>query len=150
MKILMGGFAVLSVVASAQAATCTNANTITKVMNVKTPTREYVDFYIKSPFTGTVAVTAAASGAFIQDGSGNPINVAGNHWTDVKFENTDWTCSSTTSFVLPKPVLKDIKLIGQFEGQIEYAIGRHNGNYLGQTLSTVAGGKKRLRLKFRP
>jgi len=134
---------------SALAAPCTAVNSITKVKNRKVGIHEYVDFFVKAPFTGSVSVAAATSGTFIQDGSGNPIVVAGNKWTDVKFKSMDWTCSSATSFALPKPVLKDIKLIGQFEGQIEYGIGRHNGHYLGQTMVTV-GSQKRVTLKYGP
>ena len=131
------------------AATCNTANSIVKVKNLKLGAQERVEFYIMTPFTGSVVVAAASNSRFIQDGSGNPIVVAGNRWTDVKFQSMDWTCSSPTLFSLPKPVLKDIKLIGQFEGQIEYAIGRHNGHYLGQT-SNTSGGVKKITLKFGP
>ncbi len=134
---------------SAVAAPCTTVNSITKVKNRKIGVYEYVDFYVKAPFTGSVSVAAATSGTFIQDGSGNPIVVGGNRWTDVKFQSMDWTCSSATSFALPKTVLRDIKLIGQFEGQIEYGIGRHNGHYLGQTIATI-GSQKRVTLKYKP
>ena len=136
-------------VPSARSATCNTSNSIVKVKNLKLGAQERVEFYIKTPFTGSVVVAAASGGTFIQDGSGNPIVVAGNRWTDVKFQSMDWTCSSPTLFSLPQPVLKDIKLTGQFEGQIEYAIGRHNGHYLGQTSSTK-GGVKKIMLKFGP
>ena len=146
-------FAILTVlllsVPSARATTCTTANSIVKVKNLKLGSQERVEFYIKTPFTGSVVVAAASSGTFIQDGSGNPIVVVGNRWTDVKFKSMYWTCSSLTLFSLPKPILKDIQLIGQFEGQIEYAIGRHNGHYLSQTSST-SGGVKKITLKYGP
>lgn len=131
------------------AAVCTSSNAIIKVENQKIGVREVVDFYIRTPFAGVFMVTAAPNGNFIQDGSGNPVSVAGNRWTDVKFRNMNWMCSSSTIFSLPKPIVKDIKNIGQFEGQIEYVIGRRNGHYLGQTMTT-AGSMKRLRLKFGP
>ncbi len=149
MKIALILFGVFVFGQTVMAANCVDPNSITKVTNRKVGVFEYVDFFIKAPFSGTVLVKAASSATFIQDGSGNPIHVGGNKWTDVTFRQMDWLCSSLINFSLPKPVLKDIKLIGSFEGQIEYAIGRHNGHYFGQSLSTV-GGQRRLTLKFKP
>ncbi len=137
----------LSTASSAFAANCTAPNSITTVRNVHRGQREYVDFYVKAPMTGTVSVVSASGPNFVEDGSGNTITVAGNRWTEVKFASMYWTCSTLTSFVLPKHFIKDIKNIGQFEGQIAYVIGRHNGHYLGQAW-TVRGGQKRLRLKY--
>jgi hypothetical protein len=134
---------------AAQAASCSTVNSIIKVQNRKVGAREFVDFWVKKPFTGAIVITAAPSGNFTQDGSGNAILVAGNKWTDVKFSSMDWMCSTQTIFSLPKPIIKDIKNIGQFEGQIEYVIGRINGHYLGQVTTNFAT-QKRITLKFGP
>jgi hypothetical protein len=150
MKKYLIAFTLLGLTAiQAEAANCNTANSIVKVQNLKVGAREYVDFWVKKPFTGTLSITAAATGNFTQDGSGDPISVGGNTWTDVKFSGMDWTCSSQTLFTLPKPIVKDIKNIGQFEGQIEYVIGRLNKHYLGQTTTNFAT-QQRIRLKFGP
>jgi hypothetical protein len=139
----------LALPASVEAATCSVPNSITKVANRKAGGFEYVDFYVKAPFSGSVTVSAPSSGNFTQDPSGDAITVAGNKWAEVKFTGMFWMCSSARSFSLPKPIIKDIKSIGEFEGQIDYVIGRNNGHYLGSTTSTVSG-KKRITLKFGP
>jgi hypothetical protein len=136
-------------VSSAFAASCTAPNSIIKVSNSRIGVREMVTFRIKAPLSGTYSITAGHGPTFIEDGSGNPIHVGGNRWTDVTFRQMNWLCSTPTHFVLPKHVIKDIKLIGQFEGQIEYVVGRRNGHYLGHTVST-SGGITRIKLKYGP
>lgn len=127
-------------------AACTAANSLVKVTNYKLGAYEYVDFWIKPAFTGTIAYTAPTSGTFTEDPSGNSITVAGNRWTDVKFTNMFWTCSTLTVFNVPKPRIKAVKRIAQFEGTIEYVIGRQNG--LAPTYSNMMVGSLR-RIRFR-
>jgi hypothetical protein len=139
----------LATASAAAAGTCASQNSIIKVSNTRVGLRELVKFQVKAPLTGSFAITAGSGPTFIQDGSGNPVSVRGNRWTDVVFRNMDWMCSARTRFALPKPVVKDIKNIGQFEGQIEYVIGRRNGHYLGHAVST-AGGITTITLKYGP
>jgi hypothetical protein len=134
-------------VPSVFAASCTAPNSIIKVSNARMGMRETVTFRVKAPFIGSFAILATSGPTFFEDGSGNPITVRGNRWTDIRFRNMDWMCSTRTRFMLPKPVVKDIKNVGQFEGQIEYVIGRRNGHYLGHKVST-AGGITTITLKF--
>ncbi len=143
-------FAILVAFTSVAAAgSCVTPNSIIKVSNSRVGVREMVQFQIKAPFTGSVAVTAGNGPTFFEDGSGDPVRVGGNRWTSVVFRGMDWMCSSRKVFALPKPVVKDIKNIGQFEGQIEYVVGRRNGHYLGKTQST-AKGVTTITLKYGP
>jgi hypothetical protein len=134
---------------AAHAANCSDPNSVTKVTNRRAAGFEYVDFFVKAPFTGTVSVTAAASGTFTEDPSGDSITVAGNKWTEVKFRGMFWMCNVVNSFSVPKPIIKGVKSTGQLEGHVDYAIGRKNGHYLGVTTTTI-GGQKRVTLKFGP
>ena len=139
----------LGISAPALAGQCSTQNSIISASNSRVGLRELVRFKIKAPLTGTVSVTAGNGPTFIEDGSGNPVTVHGNRWTDVVFSGMDWMCSARTHFRLPKPVIKDIKLIGQFEGRIEYVVGRRNGHYLGKT-QTTANGVTTITLKYGP
>jgi hypothetical protein len=139
----------LAMASPGMAAPCNTPNSMIKVSNSRVGLRELVQFQIKAPLTGSFTITAGNGPSFIQDGSGDPITVRGNRWTDVVFRGMDWMCSSHTRFALPKPVVKDIKNIGQFEGQIEYVVGRRNGHYLGHAVST-AGGITTITLKYGP
>jgi len=133
---------------AAFAAPCSEANSLTKLRNYKSGAYEYVEFWIKAPFSGALSVTAPTSGKFVEDGSGNPISVAGNRWTAVKLTNMAWMCSTQTVISVPRTRIKAIRRISQFEGAIEYVIGRRNGPAPLMTSATI-GGQKRIRFRFR-
>ena len=147
--LLVFGF-VLAGSSSTFAASCTTPNSITKLRNLHVGLRDYVDIYIKAPMTGIVDVRSVTGPNFEVEGDdGTIITVSGNRWTQVTFHYVDSTCDSVTAFVLPRPIVKDIKNVEQFEGWVSYAIGRWNGHYLGHSW-TMVGGQKRLRLTFGP
>lgn len=142
-----GAFAVLMVPSSAFAAPCNVANSIVTIKNSKSGGFEYVDFWVKKPVTGSVTTWASTTGSFEHDASGEMINVTGNRWRVVRFSIMQWNCSIWQNFTLPKPRIKDIQNIGQFEGVVTYAIGRQNGSYLGMSVTNFAVNR-RYRFKF--
>lgn len=132
---------------SAAQAACTAPNSIAKIHNFKSGSFEYVDFWINGPFTGTRWISTPTTGTFEHDASGNIVTVAGNRWKKILFKGVFWTCSPTIVGTLPKPRIKAIKNVAQFEGYVGYVIGRQNGSYLGHTM-TIIGSQTRIRLKF--
>lgn len=148
MRVITAGILLaLGFPASAIAAPCNVANSIVKVNNFKSGGFEYVDFWVKKPVTSTVQTWSSNTGNFEHDASGDIISVTGNRWRVVRFSITSWNCTIWNNFTLPKPRIKDIENIGQFEGVITYAIGRQNGNYLGMTVTNFPINK-RYRFKF--
>jgi hypothetical protein len=132
----------------ANAANCNTAGSMTQVKNFKIGTKEYVEFKIKSPATYTKTITAV-TGPFTQDPSGNPVTVNGALFTQVRFQSIDWTCTIPRIFT-PKPVVKDVKSIEQFEGYVTYVIGRSAlTHYLGVN-DVPCGGYRCIRVKFGP
>lgn len=100
---------------------CNQANSLISVKKKKIGNADYVIFTLKRPVTATNSV-ASATPPFIEDGSGNTINILGCAYKKVTFNNIVWTCktkmlSSSTQFV------QKVKNIGQFEGIISYVIG---------------------------
>ena len=132
---------------TAHAANCNTPNSIVKISNSKQGPWEFVDFYVKQPLTGTVALTALTGPNFRQDPSDLPIFIPGNHWTAVRFSSMDWMCTTPAQFALPKPIVKSIKQTERFEGNVTYVIGRKGHHFMGSSWSTI-GALKRLRLKF--
>jgi hypothetical protein len=118
----------------AQAAACTEANSIVIIKNSRVGTREYVDFWVKKPITLSVSALADNTGPnFREDPSDRLIVVAGNRWSRIRFMSVNWTCSIPTNLSLPKPIVKSVKSIEQFEGYVTYIIGRRNKSYLGMS-----------------
>jgi hypothetical protein len=116
----------------AQAAACTEANSIVIVKNSRVGTREYVDFWVKKPVTLSVSAVADNSGPnFREDPSDRLIVVPGNRWSRIRFMSVNWLCSIPENLSLPKPIVRSVKSIEQFEGYVTYIIGRRNKNYLG-------------------
>ena len=132
------------------AANCSTANSIISVSNSKIGGFEYVSFkFKKPPALPQFAVTNVVP-PFIQDGSGDTIFVSGARWTQVKFDQVDWMCSIQQFLSLPKPAVKAVKNIGQFEGQIVYVIGRSAASHFISTRMINAGAFTIIGVKFRP
>ena len=132
------------------AANCSTANSIISVSNSKIGGFEYVTFkFKKPPVLPQFSVTNVVP-PFIQDGSGDTIFVPGAHWTQVKFDQVEWMCSTQQILSLPKPAIKAVKNIGQFEGQIVYVIGRSAASHYISTTTTNAGGFTLIKVKFKP
>ena len=132
------------------AANCTTANSIISVANSKIGRFEYVTFKFKKPPALPQFVVTNVVPPFIQDGSGDTIVVPGVHWTQVKFQQVEWTCSTRQNLSLPKPAVKAVKNIGQFEGQIVYVIGRSAASHYISTQTINAGGFTIIRVKLKP
>ena len=150
LKFIISLFLIVWLPSFALAANCNTPNSIISATNSVSGGFEYVTFKFKKPpalpqFTVTNVVPP-----FIQDGSGDTIVVSGSRWTQVKFEHMDWTCSTRQIFALPKPAIKAVKNIGQFEGQIVYVIGRSVASHFISARTISVGGFTLIRVKFRP
>ena len=148
-KFLFALFFIIAAPSFALATNCNTPNSLISVSNSKSGGFEYVIFKYKNPPTLPVFSVTNVVPPFIQDGSGNTITVAGAHWTQVKFEQMDWTCSTAQLLSLPKPAIKAVKNIGQFEGQITYVIGRSAASHYISTKTINAGGFTLIKVKFR-
>jgi hypothetical protein len=143
------GFLSAAFLSSAHAANCTSANSIISVTNYKLGAFEYVRFKVKKPFSANFTTTNVLP-PFTQDGSGDVVPVAGGKWTQVQFQNVEWMCTIAHSFHLPKPIVKDVKSLGQFEGVIAYVIGRRATSHYISTTTISAGSYNFIRVKFSP
>lgn len=127
-------------------APCSGSNAITKVENKKRGTFEFVNFYIMNA-NPDYTVTSVQGPSFTDDPSGKVVKVSGNKWTQVRFRRINWVCTITKNFSTPEPIIKQVENIEQSEGQVTYVIGRLNKHYLGNSLTTIVGGKM-LSLKY--
>ena len=146
-RLALSVLAVLALPLAAHAANCNTPNSIVKISNSKQGPWEFVDFYVKQPLTGTVALTAPTGPNFREDPSDLPIFIPGNRWTAVRFRSMDWMCTTPTQFALPKTIVKSIKQTERFEGNVTYVIGRNGNHFMGSSWSPV-GTLQRLRLKY--
>lgn len=131
------------------AANCVEPGSIVSVSNSAYGGYEYVNFKFKNPSIPSFTTTNVLP-PFVEDPSGNPITVAGKHWTQVQFRNVNWLCSIQKSFSLPKPAIKAVKSTEQYEGQVTYVIGRGAASHYISTKIIDLGGYKVVRVKFRP
>ncbi len=113
----------LAISSDAFAASCGPSNSITRVRNTRIGSSEYLVFKFRTPPTVPTYAVTVGHPPFIHDASGETIAVAGSHFRQVRFEGVFWTCTIQEQFVLPRPLIRDVKNIGQFEGVITYAIG---------------------------
>jgi hypothetical protein len=134
----------------ALAANCNAPNSIISVSNSASGGFEYVTFKFKSPPSVPQFAVINVVPPFIQDGSGATIIVAGKQWTQVKFEQMNWMCSTRQFLTLPKTAIKAVKNIGQFEGQIVYVIGRSQASHFISAKAAKTNGFTFIKIKFRP
>lgn len=134
----------------ALAANCNAPNSIISVSNSVSGGFEYVTFKFKNPPALPQFFVTNVVPPFIQDGSGDTITVPGKHWTQVKFEHMNWTCSTPQLLSLPKAAVRAVKNIGQFEGQIVYVIGRSGASHFISAKTIKTNGFTLIKIKFRP
>jgi hypothetical protein len=115
--------AFLATSSDAFAAACGPSNAIKRIRNTKIGGSEYLVFKFHMPPTVPVYAVTVGHPPFIHDASGQTIAVGGSHFIQVQFQGVFWTCTIQEQLTLPRPLIKDIKNIGQFEGVITYAIG---------------------------
>ena len=101
--------------------TCNESNSILSVRKRKVGKTEYVIFTLKKPVKAQIEVDDDQP-PFIEDASGETIKVRGCKFKRVKFGNVIWTCQSKMISATTN-LIKQVKIIGQFEGQIVYIIG---------------------------
>ena len=146
-RLVLSVFFLASLPLAAHAANCNAPNSLVKISNSKQGPWEFVDFYAKSPMSGSVALSAPTGPNFREDPNDLPIFIPGNRWTAVRFSSIDWMCTTPAQFSLPKSIVKSIKQTERFEGNVTYVIGRNGHHFMGSSWSTI-GAMKRLRLKF--
>jgi hypothetical protein len=155
MKQLFLGMAVLAAMATAGEAgeagemeNCSAPGSMTSVRTYKSGNRDIVEFKIKSPATYKKSITAV-TGPFTRGEGDDQVVVRGALFTRVHFEPLDWTCQTPNTFSA-KPVVKDVKLVEQFEGFITYIIGRKAGSHYLGTTDVACGTSRCVRVKFGP
>jgi hypothetical protein len=121
MKLILTFVAILFATESYSQA-CSEPNSLVSVRKRKSGRTEYVIFTMKNPVTATTT-TSNATPPFHADGSGNIVNVRGCRYKKVKFESIEWTCKVRELFSGATYLVRQVKSLGQFEGQIEYVIG---------------------------
>jgi hypothetical protein len=133
----------------ARAVNCIEPNSIVSVSNSKSGRFEYVTFKFKTPPALPQFSVSNVVPPFIQDDSGETTTVLGTHWTQVKFERMNWTCSTRQLLSLPKTAIKAVKNIEQFEGQIVYVIGRSAASHFISAKATRINNYMLIKIKFR-
>lgn len=101
--------------------TCNEANSLFSVRKRRVGKTEYVIFTLMKPVNAKRNVIDDEP-PFIEDPSGETVTVRGCKFKRVKFENIIWMCTSKMIFGSTS-LVKQVRRIGQFEGQIEYIIG---------------------------
>ena len=100
---------------------CDEPNSLISVRKRKSGKTEYAIFTLKKAVIANNTITDAQP-PFIQDGSGNTINVSGCKYKQLTFKNLVWTCKSKEIWGTTT-IIRQVKHIGQFEGVITYVIG---------------------------
>jgi hypothetical protein len=129
------------------AATCNTPNSIVSYRNFSSGGFEFVEFKFKKPATPDFTVSAASPP--FSNTADQVIPVAGSLHTKIVFRGVDWMCTVQRFITTPKPAIKAVKLIEQFEGQLEFVIGRSAASHYYSTRSISAGAYQLVRLKFR-
>jgi hypothetical protein len=132
--------------AAAQAANCNTPNSLVSYRNFSSGGFEFVEFKFKNPANPNYTVSAATPP--FSNTADNVITVAGAKYTKIIFSSLDWMCTVKRFITTPKPAVKDVKLIDQFEGQLEFVIGRSATSHYYSTTTINAGAYKLVRVKF--
>ena len=136
--------------AIANAAACGPSSAIVSVRNSSVGAFEYVIFKFHKPPTVPAYIVKAVTPPFIEDPSGNTINVAGSKFTEVTFPSVFWMCTIAENFHLPKTAIKGIKRTGQFEGVVSYVIGRRASSHYISNYSYNSGpGYRSIVIKYK-
>lgn len=144
---LSGSLLILA--STASAAPCTSPRSILRVRNIHMGNYEYVVFDYRRPPNPQYAVTAVTGPTFIQDGSGDPITVAGNRFRQIRFTSVFWTCKISENFSLPDLAIKGIKGTGQFEGVVTYVVGYRSASTYLNTYHYDVGPIRKVVMRFR-
>lgn len=130
----------------AQAAACNTPNSLVNYRNYSAGGFEFVEFKFKNPSKPDFTVAAVLPP--FSDTTDRVIAVDGDQFTQIVFRSVDWLCTVKRSVQTPKRAIRDVKLIDQFEGQLEFVIGRSaRSHYFSTTLRDV-GAYKLVRIKF--
>lgn len=146
-SVMAVGSLLLSDVASA--ASCTAANSITRVSNTSPAgAYEYVIFDLKT--TSPSYHVSSKSPPFTFDPSDEPVAVAGNKFKQITFPSVYWMCTIPKLLSLPKIQVKDVKLTEQFEGMVSYVVGYKTASkYLTTYHYAVSSNRSKVVMKFK-
>ena len=147
--ITFAAFAVIFVfsnVATAQLANCSEPGSILRVTKSRAGNFEYVTFEVKANDPNYSVKNAKPP--FQNYGDDHVIHINGKTYKSVVFRDVNWTCKIRENFRAATTAIQGVKLIEQFEGQVEYIIGYSNkSKYVGVTASGV--GSTKVTLKFK-
>jgi hypothetical protein len=133
-------------VAMAQLANCSEPGSILRVTKSRAGNFEYVTFEVKANDPNYSVKNARPP--FQNYGDDHVIHIKGKAYKSVVFREVNWTCKIRENFRAATTAIQGVKLIEQFEGQVEYIIGYSNkSKYVGVTASGV--GSTKVTLKFK-
>jgi len=141
--LLSFAFLFLTIVAvNAYSEPCTEAGSIKRVTKTASGNFEYVMFEFIKPATPTFNVRTEHP-PFESDGSGDPVPVKGRYFRVVAFHGVMWTCDIRENLSAKTRAIMDVRNIGQFEGDVSYAIGfRKKTNFVSTYVQEDAKYKK--------
>ena len=127
---------------------CTEAGSIRRVTKTTSGNFEYVMVEFNKPASPTLNVRTEHP-PFYTDGAGDPVSVKGKYFRVVTFHGVMWTCDIHESLGSKTVAIIDVKNIGQFEGDVAYAVGfRKKDSYVSRYVQD-AGKYKRFYFKFK-
>ncbi|MGB7069716.1 MAG: hypothetical protein WBD22_09500 [Pyrinomonadaceae bacterium] len=127
---------------------CTDPGSIRRIRNTSIGNHEYVVIDVFTPPNPNYSVSTV-SPPFIEDPSGNPVNINGSKFKKIRFEGVVWTCQIREEFTLPRTAIKDIENISQFEGIVEIVVGYRNASRYRSTYYYDVGSIRKVVMKFR-
>lgn len=136
----------LATTTASQATNCNAPNSIISYRTYMAGRFEYVVFTFKNPSTPDFTTTAASPP--FSDTSDRVIPVRGAKFTKIVFRGVNWMCSVQRLGTIPKPVIKDVKLVDQFEGQLEFVVGRTATSHYYSTKAMNVGPYTYVKIKF--
>jgi hypothetical protein len=137
---------VFSNAATAQLANCSEPGSILRVTKSRAGNFEYVTFEVKANDPNYAVKNTKPP--FQDYGDDHVIHIKGKAYKSVVFREVNWTCKIRENFRAATSTVQAVRLIEQFEGQVEYVIGYSaKSKYVGVTASGV--GSTKVTLKFK-
>ncbi len=126
---------------------CTEPGSIKRVTKTRSGNFEYVTFEVLS--AGPTYEVKNAKRPFQMYGDEKILRIKGNFFKSIVFRDVYWMCEIAENFSAATSNIMAVKMIEQFEGQVEYIIGyRTRAKYVGVSM-TGTGSSRKVVLKFR-
>lgn len=131
-----------------RAAPCSEPGSMRRAYKQVSGGFEYVIFEFNKPASPTFALQTERP-PFEMDGSGERVYVKGRYFKVALFHGVVWTCDIREDLRPRSSAIKDVKKIGQFEGDVAYVIGYMRPRQYVSNYSRDAGKYRRYYVKFK-